>query len=86
MSDFSSPKKRPMERPVITALADLRRRHVPLGKSPLEMMALLTVGMIGVRTVNLVPVADERGEVSVDPASTYRRLQRFFQHVRLPDD
>ena len=85
MSDFSSPKKRPMERPVITALADLRRRHVPLGKSPLEMMALLTVGMIGVRTVNLVPVADG-GEISVDPASTYRRLQRLFQHVRLPDD
>ena len=31
-------------------------------------------------------MADERGSASVDPASTYRRLQRFFQHVRLPDD
>jgi hypothetical protein len=49
-------------------------------------MALLTVGMIGARTVNLVHVADERGTERVDPASTYRRLQRFFQHVRLPDD
>lgn len=75
-----------MERPVITALADLLRRHVDLSKSRLETMALLTVGMIGARTVNLVHVADERGSGAVDPASTYRRLQRFFQHVRLPDD
>jgi len=75
-----------MERPVITALADLLRRHVPLSKSRLETMALLTVGMIGARTVNLVHVADERGAGAVDPASTYRRLQRFFQHVRLPGD
>ena len=75
-----------MDRPVITALADLLRRHVPLGKSRLETMALLTVGMIGARRVNLVHGADERGEISVDPASTYRRLQRFFQHVRLSDD
>lgn len=75
-----------MERPVITALADLLSRHVDLGKSRLETMALLTVGMIGARTVNLVHVADERGSDKVDPASTYRRLQRFFQHVRLPGD
>jgi len=44
------------------------------------------VGMISARTVNLVHVADERGAAHVDPASTYRRLQRFFQHVRLPED
>jgi Transposase DDE domain len=75
-----------MERPVITALADLLRRHVDLSKSRRETMALLTVGMIGARTVNLVHVADERGSDRVDPASTYRRLQRFFQHVRLPGD
>ena len=36
-----------MDRPVITALADLLRRHVALSKSRLETMALLTVGMIG---------------------------------------
>ena len=71
---------------MITALADLLRRHVDPGKSRLETMALLTVGMIGARTVNLVHVADERGADVVDPASTYRRLQRFFQHVRLPGD
>jgi hypothetical protein len=75
-----------MDRPVITALAELLRRHVDLSKSRRETMALLTVGMIGARTVNLVHVADERGSGTVDPASTYRRLQRFFQHVRLPDD
>lgn len=75
-----------MERPVITALAELLRGHVNLSKSRLETMALLTVGMIGARTVNLVHVADERGAREVEAASTYRRLQRFFQHVRLPED
>lgn len=75
-----------MERPMITALADLLGRHVDLGKSRLETLTLLTVGMIGARTVNLVHVADERGAGAVDPASTYRRLRRFFQHVRLPMD
>jgi hypothetical protein len=73
-----------MERPVITALADLLRRHVPVGKSRLETMALLAVGMIGARTVNLVHVADEREAVTVDPASTYRRLQRFSSMCGCP--
>ena len=75
-----------MERPAITALTAQLRRHVDLSKSRLETMALLTVGMIGARTVNLVHIADERGSTTVDPASTYRRLQRFFQHVRLEED
>jgi Transposase DDE domain len=75
-----------MDRPVIAALAEQLRRHVELSKSRLETMALLCVGMIGARTVNLVHVADERGSDAVDQASTYRRLQRFFQHVRLPED
>lgn len=75
-----------MELPVITALSQELRRHVGLSKSRLETLALLTVGMISARTVNLVHVADERGSRTVDPASTYRRLQRFFQHVRLPED
>jgi hypothetical protein len=78
--DYSSPKERPIERPVITALAHLLRHHVDLSKSRLETMALLAVGMIGARTVNLVYVADERGSGSVDPASIWRHLQRFFQH------
>jgi hypothetical protein len=71
---------------VITALGEQLKRHVNLGKSRRETLALLTVGMIGARTVNLVHVADERGSQKVGPASTYRRLQRFFQHVHLPQD
>jgi hypothetical protein len=75
-----------MELPVITDLSRELCRHVGLGKSRLETLSMLVVGMISARTVNLVHVADERGSRRVDPASTYRRLQRFFQHVRLPDD
>ena len=75
-----------MERPVITALSKQLGMHVDLSKPRLETLSMLTVGMITARTVNLVHVADERGSCAVDPASTYRRLQRFFQHVRLPGD
>jgi len=70
------------------ALADLQkvlRPHVPLGKSRLETLCLLVLGMISARTVNLTHVAAER-PARAKVASTYRRLQRFFQQVILPDD
>ena len=41
--------------------------------------------MVSARTVNLGHIACERPG-SVRTASTYRRLQRFFQHVRLGED
>ena len=56
-----------------------------LGKSRLETLCLLIVGIVSARTVNLGHVACERGG-SVRTASTYRRLQRFFQHARLGED
>ncbi len=46
---------------------------------------MLVVGMIGARTVNLGHIASA-GAGSVLIASTYRRLQRFFQHVDLGPD
>jgi gamma-glutamyltranspeptidase len=43
------------------------------------------LGIISARTVNLTHIATERpGRAKV--ASTYRRLQRFFQQVRLAMD
>ena len=42
--------------------------------------------IISARTINLSHVAGERGSSGVQIASTYRRLQRFFQHVRLAPD
>ncbi len=69
----------------ITALTSTLSPHVPLGKTRLETLCLLIVAVISARTVNLSHIASERaGDVLV--ASTYRRLQRFFQHVALPDD
>lgn len=70
------------------ALADLQKTltpHVPLGKSRLETLCILLLGMIGARTVNLTHIATERPARAL-VASTYRRLQRFFQHVDLPED
>ena len=70
------------------ALADLQKvlaPHVPLGKSRVETLCLLILGMISARTVNLTHIAAER-PARVKIASTYRRLQRFFQQVILPED
>ena len=70
------------------SLADLHRTlspHVPLSKSRLETLCMLLLGMISARTVNLTHIATERPARAL-VASTYRRLQRFFQHVVLPED
>lgn len=69
----------------VRALEGILSPHVHLGKSRLETLCLLVVGMLGARTVNLGHIATTRGGRAL-PASTYRRLQRFFQHVRLDPD
>jgi hypothetical protein len=69
------------------ALATLEqslRPHLPLSKDRRETLALLVVGMVSARTVDLSHIASERPGALV--ASTYRRLQRFFQHVELGKD
>jgi len=69
-------------------LADLQKvltPHVPLGKSRMETLCLLVFGMISARTVNLTHIAAER-PARAKVASTYRRLQRYFQQVILPND
>lgn len=74
-----------MSTQAITALASRLSPHVSLSKTRLETLCLLIVAMISARTVNLSHLACERaGPVLI--ASTYRRLQRFFQHVSLPED
>ncbi len=74
-----------MSHQAITALAQTLRGHVGLGKCRLETLCMLVVGMVGARTVNLGHIAPEAGR-GVLIASTYRRLQRFFQHVDLGPD
>jgi hypothetical protein len=82
---FTFGEEIPMKKPEITALTGKLGADAGLGKQRLATLALLIVGVIGARTVNLSHVASERGG-SVLWASTYRRLQRFFQYVRLPQD
>lgn len=67
------------------ALAQTLSTHIDLSKSRMDTLVMLITGMIGSRTVNLSHVASERGSVA-KPASTYRRLQRFFQHVKAGED
>jgi hypothetical protein len=74
-----------MPQRAITALQQTLRPHVGLSKSRLETLCLIVVGMVSARTVNLSHLACERPSPAL-VASTYRRLQRFFQHVRLGAD
>ncbi len=74
-----------MHHRAIATLQGILRQHVGLGKSRLETLCLLVVGMISARTVNLGHLACER-PTTAQVASTCRRLQRFFQHVRLGPD
>jgi hypothetical protein len=70
------------------SLADLQKTltpHLQLGKTRVETLCLLVLGMISARTVNLTHIATER-PARAKVASTYRRLQRFFQQVRLPEN
>ena len=69
----------------IRALDGILSPHVSLSKSRVETLCLLVVGMVSARTVNLGHIACERPGTALT-ASTYRRLQRFFQHVRLGQD
>ncbi len=74
-----------MSHQAVAALSRMLRGHIGLGKCRLETLCMLVVGMIGARTVNLGHIATEAGR-GVLIASTYRRLQRFFQHVDLGPD
>ena len=75
-----------MSHRAVAALQGILRPHVGLSKTRLETLCLLVIGMVSARTVNLGHIACERSGASVLIASTYRRLQRFFQHVRLGRD
>ena len=74
-----------MHHRAIAALREKLRPHVGLSKSRLETLCLMLIGMVSARTVNLSHIASERPREALI-ASTYRRLQRFFQHVRLAPD
>lgn len=75
-----------MLHPAITALQGTLRPHLELSKDRLETLAFLVVAIISARTVNLSHLAAERPGTTTSVLSTYRRLQRFFQHVRLGRD
>ena len=69
----------------ITALLEILRPEIDLSKRRLETLCMIVIGMLSARTVNLSHLACERPGF-VKTASTYRRLQRFFQHVRFDQD
>ena len=61
------------------------RPHFNLSKTRLETLAVLLLGLANSRTVNLSHLASQFPGPALH-ASNYRRLQRFFQHVRLNGD
>lgn len=74
-----------MSHHAISALLHGLRAEIDVGKSRLETLCLIVIGMVSARSVNLSHIACERpGEVQT--ASGYRRLQRVFRHVSLDED
>jgi hypothetical protein len=59
--------------------------HLDLNKSRVATFATLIIGCICARTVNLSHIASHF-DSEAQLASNYRRLQRFFQYVRLDED
>ena len=74
-----------MSHHAISALMGILRPEIDLGKSRLETLCLIVIAMVSARSVNLSHLACERPG-SVQTPSTYRRLQRFVQPVRLDKD
>lgn len=66
-------------------LRETLRPHFDLSKTRLETLAVLLFGLANGRTVNLSHVASQFPGEALQ-ASNYRRLQRFFQYVRLDGD
>lgn len=71
-----------MHTTVHAALIDSLSRHFPLRNSRLETLAVLIVGLVQSRTVNLSHLASQF-PAQAKHGSNYRRLQRFFQMIRL---
>lgn len=66
-------------------LQDTLSSHLELGKSRLETLSWLIIGLVNARTVNLSHLASQCCG-SAQLSSSYRRLQRFFQYVTLEGD
>ena len=66
------------------ALVSTLSQHLALSNSRLETMVVIILGLVNGRTVNLSHIASQfAGPARL--ASNYRRLQRFFQFVRLDE-
>ena len=70
---------------LLAPLMDTLRPHFDLSKTRLETLVVLLVGLANARTVNLSHLASQFPGTALH-ASNYRRLQRFFQHIRLDGD
>ncbi len=67
------------------ALGEVLSSHLSLNKSRIETLIVIIVGLVSARTVNLSHIACQFPGTAKH-ASNYRRLQRFFQHVRVDND
>ncbi|MBD8556991.1 hypothetical protein IFT84_21010 [Rhizobium sp. CFBP 8762] len=67
---------------VHAALIETLSRHFVLRNSRLETLAVLIVGLVQCRTFNLSHIAGQF-PAGAQHGSNYRRLQRFFQSIRL---
>ena len=74
-----------MIRKAIDTLSAKLSDGLSLSNSRLQTLCLLLIGIASARTVNLSHLSGEM-PTQAKVESTYRRLQRFFQHVVLGED
>ena len=67
------------------ALAHTLSSHLALGKSRLQTLSWLIIGLVNARAVTLSHLASQC-TATAQVNSSYRRLQRFFQYVTLAGD
>ena len=70
---------------LLTPLMTTLSPHFDLSKTRLETLAIMLIGLANGRTVNHGHLASQFPGIALH-ASSYRRLQRFFQHVRRDGD
>lgn len=75
-------KVHPVIRKLISTLTSKLSDVLDISNSHLETFCLLIIGIANARTINLSHISsDIQTQKKIE--NTYRRLQRFFQHVDL---
>ena len=64
-------------------LKDILKDYLNWDKRRIDCFVKMLISLIAVQTVNLARLANYMGKNTTNIAVRYRRLQRFFQHIKI---